>query len=340
MTMLAARLHGPRDLRVEAVEESPLAQGAYRLRVRAVGICGSDLHYYLDGGIGTAVVSEPFIPGHEFAAEIIDAPDCEASLPVGTLVAVDPARPCGRCEWCRRGHVNLCPYVAFAGAPPHPGALAEYFHAPAETLFPVPAGFDATTAALLEPLGVAIHALDLARLRPLESVCVLGAGAIGLLLLQVARASGAGDVYVIDPLEYRAHLAAELGATAVAPRHEAVLDWTNGRGVDVVLEATDAPSGPQHAAEAVAIGGRVILVGIPAGDRFELGASLVRRKGLTIKLSRRMGHVYPRAIKMVAEGRVRLAPLATHRIPLAEAPQAFARQASHQDGVIKTIVEP
>jgi L-iditol 2-dehydrogenase len=337
MSMRAARLYGPRDLRVDTVDDPVTAPGEYLLRVRAVSVCGSDLHYYLEGGIGSAQVREPFTPGHEFAAEVVAGPD---GLAPGTLVAVDPARPCGYCEWCHAGHPNLCPNVVFTGAPPYPGALSEYIGAPASTLFAVPASFDATTAALLEPLGVAIHALDLARLRPLESVAVLGAGPIGLLLQQVAATSGAGDIYVIDPLQYRCDVAAQLGATATATERTAILDWTAGRGVDVVLEATNSPHGPQHAAEVVRIGGRLILVGIPEGDFFGFDASLVRRKGLTIKLSRRMGHVYPRAIKLVAGGRVNLAPLATHHFPLAKAPEAFALQAACDDGVIKTVIEP
>lgn len=337
MSMQAARLYGLRDMRVDVVDDPVSTAGEYLLRVKAVSVCGSDLHYYLEGGIGSAQVREPFTPGHEFAAEVIEGPD---GLAPGTLVAVDPARPCGHCEWCHGGHPNLCPNVVFVGAPPYPGGLSEYTIAPASALFPVPASFDATTSALLEPLGVAIHALDLARLKPLESVAVLGAGPIGLMLQQVAATSGAGDIYVIDPLQYRCDLAAQLGATATATSREAIFDWTGGRGVDVVLEATNSPHGPQHAAEIVRIGGRLILVGIPEGDHFGFDASLVRRKGLTIKLSRRMGHVYPRAIKLVAGGRVNLAPLATHHFPLAQAPEAFALQAAYGDGVIKTVIEP
>lgn len=334
--MRAARLYGPRDMRVELVDEPMVAPGEYLLRVRAVSICGSDLHYYLEGGIGSAQVLAPFTPGHEFAAEVISGPE----LAPGTLVAVDPARPCGRCEWCHRGHGNLCPEVIFTGAPPHHGALSELISAPRSALFTVPESFDATTAALLEPLGVAIHALDLARLKPLESVAILGAGPIGLLLQQVARACGAGDIYVIDPLAYRCAVARQLGATEAATERQAIHDWTAGRGVDVVLEATNSPHGPQHAAEVVRIGGRVILVGIPEGNSFSLDAALVRRKGLTIKLSRRMGHVYPRAIKLVADGRVKLEPLVTHRFTLEQAPQAFALQAAYGDGVVKTVIEP
>ena len=334
--MRAARLHAVRDLRVEDVPDPVPAPGEVLLAVRAVGVCGSDLHHYLEGSIGAITAHEPFILGHEFAAEVLEG----GSLAPGTLVAVDPNRSCGACEWCRDGHTNLCPGVRFAGVPPYPGALAEYATARPEELVPLPPAFDAATGALLEPLGVAIHALDLARLRPMASVAVLGLGPIGLLLLQVARACGAGRIVAVDPLAYRCEVASELGADAVANSVAGVMEATDGRGVDVVLEATNSPDGPQHAAEAVRVGGRLVLVGIPTGNSFALDAALVRRKGLTIKMSRRMRHVYPRAIAMVQAGKVRFAPLVTHRFDLDGAPAAFELQADYRDGVVKSVVYP
>jgi L-iditol 2-dehydrogenase len=307
------------------------------LRVRGVGLCGSDLHYYLEGAIGSAVIREPFIMGHEIAAELTEP---HGNLPAGTLVAVDPNHPCGHCEQCEQGYVNLCPNHTFLGAPPTTGAMAEYLVAPVSTVIPVPSHFDAATVVALEPLGIAIHALDLARLRPMESVAVLGAGPIGLLLTQVARASGAGDLFVIDPLAYRQQAALEMGATRVAASHHTIAEWTKGRGVDVVLEATNSPLGPQHAAEAVRIGGRLVLVGIPEGGEIGFNASLVRRKGLSIKLSRRMGHTYPRAIQMVERGLVRFESLITHRIGLNQIPQAFDDLAAYRNGALKIVADP
>jgi L-iditol 2-dehydrogenase len=335
-TMRAALLHGVKDMRTGELPRLQPGPGELLLRTKAVGVCGSDLHYYAEGGIGTDRIAVPTVLGHEFAAEVIEG---AGGLEPGTLVAVDPARPCGHCEWCQSGYPNLCPHTRFAGAPPYPGALSEFITAPPEALIPVPKDFDAAQAALLEPLGVAIHALDLARLKPLETVVVLGAGPIGLLLLQVAKLCGAGRIFTVDPLTYRTEVARILGADRVAESHEAIQDWTNGRGVDVALEATDSPLGPEHAAEAARIGGRVVLVGIPEGDNFAMNASTPRRKGLTIKFSRRMGHVYARAVEMVERKLVRLEPLVTHRFGLEETAKAFELQASRKDGVIKVVVE-
>ena len=335
-TMRAALLHGVRDLRLGDAPLPERTPGDVLLRVRAVGVCGSDLHHYLEGAIGSTKATDPFILGHEFAAEVLEG----GNLAPGTLVAVDPNRSCGHCEWCAAGYPNLCPNVEFAGVPPYQGALAEYITAQPDALVPLPAGFDAATAALLEPLGVAIHALDLARLKPVASVTVLGAGPIGLLLVQVARWCGAGHLSVVEPLEYRRELALKLGADAAVATWQEAKALTAERGSDVVIEATTSPLGPQHAAEAVRIGGRLVLVGIPEGDQFTLGASLVRRKGLTIKMSRRMGHVYSRAIEMVQRGQVDLAALMTHRFSLENTPEAFEMQADYRDGVIKSVVYP
>ena len=337
--MRAALIHKAHDMRVETVPRPEPRDGELLLRVRAVGVCGSDLHYYREGGVGSAWVTSPLILGHEFAAEVADDRGRSHGLPAGTLVAVDPARPCGRCEWCLRGDQNLCPDVKFAGTPGLNGGLAEYHAAPPDALFPVPDGFDPATAAMLEPLGVAIFALDLARLRPMETVAVIGAGPIGLLLLQVAREAGAGRVWTIDPIGYRAEAAKRLGADDAAADHTAVARWTNGRGADVVLEATNSPTGPAHAVACAAVGGRVILVGIPDGDRFSLVASEARRKALTLKWQRRMGHVYPRAIQMVRAGRVTFGPIATHTFPLDRVPDAFRFQNAYQEGVLKTVIE-
>lgn len=337
--MQVVRLHGPRDVRVESSEMPPAsANGQVRLRMRSVGICGSDLHHYREGSTGDNAPDSPLVLGHEIAAEVPSESADALGLAPGTLVAVDPAHPCGACEWCERGHPNLCPHVEFKGVEEHRGGFAEYLMAYPDEIIPVPEEFDADTAALLEPLGVAIHALDLAGLRPMDTVAVLGAGPIGLLCAQVAQAAGAGACYVVDPLDYRTEVAAELGADAVATTHSAIDAWTDGRGVDVVLEATNDPGGIEYAIDSVRIGGDVVLVGIPEGNEHTLTASTARRKGVTVKWSRRMGHVYPRAIRMVQSGRVAVAPLVTHRFPLAEAPEALAMQSRYDDKVIKAVV--
>ncbi|WP_366656035.1 alcohol dehydrogenase catalytic domain-containing protein [Fodinicurvata sp. EGI_FJ10296] len=337
--MLATFIHGVRDIRSGTLPRPESVAGTVRIRVGGIGVCGSDLHYFKDGGIGSAVIDRPFVPGHEFAGWV-DEDQPEHGLSKGQLVAVDPALPCGHCEWCRRGHVNLCPNVEFIGAPPHNGAMTELIAVRPSQVFVMPDGFSVDQAVMLEPLGVAIHAMDHAKPQLLETIAVLGCGPIGLGILQLARLAGAGRVYAIDPVDYRRDLALKLGADDAAPDFKAVSQWTNGRGADLVIEATNAPEGLEHAVHAVRIGGRLLIAGIPDGDQYGLTASLVRRKGLNIKFSRRMGHVYPRAIQLVSERRVDLDSMVTHHFPLSTAATAFEFQANFQDGAVKSVIVP
>jgi L-iditol 2-dehydrogenase len=348
-TMLAARLHGPKDLRIERIPRpgSP-GRGQVLLRVKATGICGSDLHTYHDARIGTTRVEAPLVLGHEFAG-VVEAvgPECLDGnfepLRPGTRVAVDPAQPCGRCELCEQGHPNLCHRLHFCGTYPDGGSLSEWMHMPARSCFPVPDVLSDLQAALLEPLGVALHAVDLARLRVAQSVAILGAGPIGLLILQVARLAGADPIFITDRLVWRLDLAQRWGAIPVNARTEDVVQriqrGTQNRGVDVAIEA--AWGGPlvEQAAEVARLGGRVVLVGIPSQDRLTMRASTARRKGLTIRFSRRMKHVYPRAIQLVEHGRVDLPALVSHRFPLRRVPEAFRLNAAYRDGVVKVLVE-
>jgi L-iditol 2-dehydrogenase len=346
----AARLHGPRELRVDDIASpgNPAA-GQVLLRVEVVGICGSDLHTYRHACIGDTRLNSPLIMGHEFAGIVEQTgPGCFDGeghpLEPGTRVAVDPAQPCSRCEWCVRGDENLCPHIVFCGLFPHQGALRPLMHVPASTCFPVPGNLDATTATLLEPLGVALHAMDLAKLRLGETAAVIGTGPIGLFLTRLAALSGASAVFTADPLAWRARLAGHFGpATAFCSQEtdivNAVLAATGGRGVDVAFEAASGGEAIQQAAEVLAPGGRLIAVGIDEDDRFTLRHSTARRKGLTIRMVRRMKHTYPRAIRLVQQGQVDLAALVSHRFPLAQAPQAFAVNADYRDGVVKVVID-
>jgi L-iditol 2-dehydrogenase len=348
--MWGARLHAARDLRVERVP-MPAEPGPAQvlLRTSVTSICGSDLHTYLDGRIGDTPLGAPLILGHEFSG-IVEQAGKEAQdgydrpLRAEQRVAVDPAVPCHRCEFCEQGHPNLCRRLHFCGLYPDDGSLCEYMVMPARCCFPLPEGLNATEGALLEPLGIALHAVDLARLRVGESVAVLGAGPIGLLILRLVVLSGAIPVAVTDPHPWRLDFARHWGAQAVVSAGrgnpvEAVMDLTRGRGVDVVIEAAWGEETVEQSAEMAGLGGRIVLVGIPREDRLWMRASPARRKGLTIKLSRRMKHAYPRAISLAERQQVDLMALVSHRFPLTEAPEAFALNAEYRDNVIKVAIE-
>jgi L-iditol 2-dehydrogenase len=342
-SMRAARLHAVRDLRLEDIPRPTVGPGEVLLQVASVGICGSDVHYYLEGGIGDQAVSAPFVLGHEFSAWVTDLGEAAGGLTAGQLVAVDPAIPCGKCESCRHGHPNLCPSVRFRGSPGIDGACAEYIAMPAANCFPLPEGLGADEGALLETLGIAIHSVDLSHLKPGQTVAILGAGPVGLLTAAVARAAGAAEIYMSEPLDDRRRFALDYAANVVLDPGTCdvvaeILRRTGGRGVDVAFEAAGAPETPAQAAELAHPGGKVVVSGIPSDDTMTMRAGTVRRKGLTIKLVRRMKHTYPRAIRMVQTGRVRVIPLVSHVYPLERVVEAMETAAAHADGALKAIV--
>jgi L-iditol 2-dehydrogenase len=343
-TMRASRLHGIRDLRLEELPMPAPGPGEVLLQVASVGVCGSDVHYYLKGRLGTQIVTAPIILGHESSAWVAGLGSGVEDLEIGQLVAVEPGIPCHNCEPCQQGHPNLCPNVRFCASPPDDGVLVEYTLMPAENCFPLPKDIEPDEGALLEPLGIAIHSVDLAHLKPGDSVAVLGAGPIGLLTAAVAKAAGASAIYMTEPLAYRRAFASDYVADAVLNPDDAdvvaeIKRLNSDRGVDVVFEAAGAPDTPDQAAALARIGGKVVIAGVPTEDVMTLTPSVVRPKGLTIKLVRRMKHTYPRSIRLVQTNRVDVKSLVTHRVPLARTAEAFKIVAAYADGVLKAVIQ-
>jgi len=334
--MKVARLHGIRDLRLHEEPTPSPAAGEDLVRVSVVGVCGSDVHWFAEGGIGTASLKFPLVMGHEF----VGVP--ETGPLRGRRVAVDPAIPCGHCDFCLEGHPNLCSNMRFAADGAWDGALREYVAWPAHCLIPLPDSVSDDEGALLEPLGVGIFAADLGHIRPAQTIGVFGCGTVGLLTLQVARAAGATRLFATERLEHRMALARSYGATVFhaddPDRVQAILKLTGGKGVDLAFDAAGADAAVNDAIAAAKPGARVVLIGIPTEDRTSFKASEARRKGLTLMLVRRAAHVYQRALQMTQAGLVDLRPLATHHFPLEQTQTAF-ETAQRREGV-KVIINP
>jgi len=334
---LTARFHAARDVRL-AEEPTPVpAEGESLVRITAVGLCGSDLHWYDEGGIGDARITHPIVGGHEMAGVVVGGPLD------GVRVAVDPAIPCHRCDLCLQGHPNLCRALVFAGHGTRDGGLQRYLAWPTERLHPLPEALSDADGAMLEPLGVAVHAVDLGHIPLGGSVAVIGCGPIGLLLIQVARAAGAARVLAADPLAHRRLAAEKRGADEVLdPADDAyparLAAFTAGRGVDVGFEIAGTDPAIAAAMAAVRPGGRIVLGGIPGTETSAFPASVARRKGLTIALVRRMKDVYPRATALVVAGLVDVRGLVSHSFPLTEVPDAFATAVARRG--LKVIVAP
>jgi L-iditol 2-dehydrogenase len=344
-TMQVAVLHGIQDIRIERRSIPVPGRNEVLLKIAAVGVCGSDVHYYKEGRIGSQVVTKPITMGHEFSAYVQQVGEGVDKELKGLLVAVDPAIPCGKCELCLRGHPNLCPEVRFCGTPPIDGVFSEYAVMPADNCFPLPDGVSPEEGALLEPLGVALHSVNISHLKLGDSVAVLGAGPIGLLIGAVAKLAGAGAVYATEPLDYRRLFAKQYCADDVFDSKnpdpvKEILKLTGGRGVDIAFEAAGADETPEQAAEVVKPGGKVIVTGIPKDDSTFFNASVIRQKGLTIKMVRRMAHTYPATIQMVAKQSINLKSLITHRLSIKDVGKAMELLSHYRDDVIKVVISP
>ena len=330
--MKSVRLHGTGNLQIHDEPIPVIGQGEKLVRVKSVGVCGSDLHWFSEGEIGDAKLEHPLVLGHEFAGVTED----------GQRVAIDPAIPCGRCEFCEDGNPNLCSSLIFAGHGKTDGGLREWVAWSEKSLVPIPDSISDADGAMLEPLGIAIHAVDLGKLKTGMTIGVFGCGPIGLLIIQMAKLSGAANIIATDKLAHRVEAAKRFGASEALlvgddSRLSVIQAAINGREVDVAFEAAGTQDAVDDAFAAVTSGGKVVLAGIPDGDKTSFSASTARRKGLTIKLVRRMKHTYPRAIELVSQGLVDVHSIVTHRFPLEQSAEAF-RVAQRREG-LKIIIE-
>jgi L-iditol 2-dehydrogenase len=327
-----ARLHGAGDVRIHDEDQPRAAEGSSLVRVTAVGLCGSDLHWFTEGAIGDAQLGgRPLVLGHEFAGVVA------GGALDGRRVAVDPAIPCFECEQCLEGNHNLCLRIKFAGHGSCDGGLREYVAWPDRRLHPVPDSISDAGSAVLEPLGVALHAFDLGHVRVASTVAIVGCGPIGLLMVQVARASGARRVLAVDPLPHRRAAAEALGADAALTPGEAAEAATTSP-VEVAFEIAGTNDAVDTAMRLARPGARVVLAGIPDDDATTFSASLARRKGLTLVLARRMKEMYPRAISLAERGLVDLDAVVSASYPITEVGPALSAAAARSG--LKVMVTP
>ncbi len=326
-----ARLFGPKDLRV-VNEDTPEPQGRECLvQLTRIGVCGSDLHYYLEGGIGTDRPTCPHALGHEPAGRIICESPAYPDLKAGMRVYVEPGESCGACEFCLRGDINLCPNVRFLGSCPIEGAFRDFMPHPGHLLIPLPDDLSDDAGAMLEPLAIAVHCMDLAHPRLGDRAAILGCGGVGLCVLQVLQAAGIYEILVYDPVLSRMERAVELGGTPLA-------DLDSDQGVQLVFEATDRSSGPRMAVQIARPGATLILIGITDGNDYSFDAHVARRKGLTLKILRRSRNTTERALELVQAGLVQPEDIVSHHYDLDDIAQGFQDASSRIPGLTKAMI--
>jgi L-idonate 5-dehydrogenase len=329
--MKAVVVHAAHDLRIEELEAKALEAGEVRVKMAAGGICGSDLHYYHEGGIGDFPVREPMVLGHEMAGTVAELGPGVDGPPIGTKVAVNPTLPCGTCSYCTKALQHLCPNVRFAGSsrtfPHSQGFFAEYVTVRAEQLRPVPADMPIEIVAMAEPLSVCLHAVSRAGSLLGQRVMVTGAGPIGCLTVAAARLAGAGEIIVTDLVETCLAKAREVGADHtidVAGDRSALDDLQTATGtMDVVLECSGSPKAVIDGLKAVRRGGTVVQVGILPRGAHPIPIDLVVGKELNLHGSFRFVEEFDWAVNCLVNGLVDVKPLLTQSLPLTQAVEAF-----------------
>lgn len=316
------------------------------IRVDAVGVCGSDVHYFVDGCIGSQVIEYPWTIGHECAGTVVQAGPA-AGLAPGTRVAVDPLIACTTCDQCRSGRENTCRSQQFMGNPHQAsGAIAQYVVMPARSCIPLPDSVSFTEGALCEPLAIGVYAARMARLAPGQSAAILGSGPIGLSVLLALRALAGPDLTVLatDLLDYRLQAARRLGANHVfrGDQGDLVAQLRRHRpsGVDAVFECAGEQDTIDQAVGLLKPGGTVYLIGIPRSRTITVDFDLARREEITLQPVRRQNHCAQLTVDLVAQGKIDVRPLATHFFGLDQAEQAVQTAQHYRDGVIKAIIEP
>jgi L-iditol 2-dehydrogenase len=335
-TMRAAVLRAARDIAVETRPVPVPGPDQVVVKVEAVGVCGSDVHFYRQGRIGDYVVTEPLVLGHELSGVITAT---GADVPpdrIGQRVAVEPHWACGTCPECRTGRYNLCPSVLFYACPPTDGAFAEYAAIGASFAFPLPDGLSFEEGALLEPLSVAIAALRKSGLKPGDRLLVAGAGPIGIVIAQAARAFGAAWVGVSEPVAFRRDQARRFGADSVWDPADGEPDWA-GAPPTVFIDASGDPEAVATGLRALAPSGVAVLVGM-GHSSYPFPAEHIQFKELTVTAIFRYRNTWPLAIHLAAAGDVALADLVTARFNLNQTVAAL--EASTNPQSLKAIVYP
>lgn len=302
------------------------------VEVQAVGVCGSDTAYYKVGYIGDWVVDGPIILGHEVSGRVHEIGPEVTQVKVGDRVAIEPGSPCRDCRDCMAGRYHLCPDLEFLATPPYDGALVQYLAMDERNLFPIPDSMSYEEGALLEPLSVGIWACKRANLEPGDDVLVTGAGPVGVLAAQTARALGAGSVTLVDVSDFRLQLARDLGFDVEKS------DAQTDREFDVLLECSGAPGVLAAGLARLRTNGRAAMVGMPK-QPVELPLSNLNTKELTIGLVNRYSHTWPTAIDLVASGRVDVQSIITHRFPLAQSEDAITLAGRVPDSM-KAVIYP
>jgi L-iditol 2-dehydrogenase len=319
--MKAALLYGASNIKLEDVDMPEMGDDQALVRVHAVGICGSDIHLFDKGKVGSFVIDKPLILGHECSGEVYKIGKNVRNVRIGDRVTVEPSFPCKKCSFCKNGKYNLCNNLRFLGLPGTTGAFSKYIAADADFLYKISDSLSYEEGSLMEPLSVGIHASRLGNVSIGKNVAILGAGPIGLCTLQAAIVSGASKVIITDIKNHLLECAKRLGATEVVNVKdedpiEKVQHLTGGKGVDIVFEAVGSRNTIRQSFDIVMKGGTVAMIGALVEDKCLIKMLDIHLRDLTFKGIFRYVNTFSAAIESVNSGKIKLKPLITHVFPL------------------------
>jgi L-iditol 2-dehydrogenase len=343
--MKAMMLTGIRQMEMKEVPTPAILNNRDVLvKMKTLGVCGSDIHYYVSGKIGSQVVQYPFTVGHECAGEVEAVAVGVTMVKPGDRVAVEPAMPCWECDQCRAGRPHTCRKLRFLGCPGQAeGSLSEYIVMPETSCFKIPDQMSYDEAAISEPLAIGLYAVKQSIPMKGARVGILGFGPIGMSVLLPAMALGAEQVYVTDKIDKRLKVARKSGALLTAnPDHEDVVGLITSKVpelLDVVFECCGQQDAIENAVDLLKPGGKLMIIGIPEFERWSFPVDKLRHKELTIQNVRRQNETVQRALDMMADGSISVSEMVTHRFSFKDAREAFDLVAAYNDGVMKAMID-
>ncbi|MFH0841339.1 MAG: alcohol dehydrogenase catalytic domain-containing protein [Bacteroidota bacterium] len=342
--MKAMMLTGIRQMEMMEVPD-PVIGGLkdVKIKMTVVGVCGSDIHYYTKGKIGSQVVNYPFTVGHEGAGIVVETGTSVKRVKPGDVVAIEPAISCHECDQCLAGRTHTCRKLRFLGCPGQAeGCLSEFIVMPEECCFPLPEGLIADHGSLSEPLSIGIYSLTHAGDLENTLIAILGFGPIGLSVYLAAMANGAQNIFVTDKIDERLKIAVREGAAYTGnPLKEKITEQIKLKvplGLDIVFECCGQQEALDQAVEMLKPGGRLIIVGIPETEKWTLSVDDTRRKEISVFFVRREADCVGKALELMLSGKINADNMITHRFPFKKTREAFDLVAAYADGIMKAMI--
>ena len=343
--MKAMMLTGISEMEMKNIPEPSLVNpGDVKIKMSVVGICGSDIHYYSRGQIGSQVVRYPFTVGHEGAGIVVETGQAVKRVKTGDIIAIEPAMPCRECDQCLAGRHHTCRKLRFLGCPGQAeGCLTEYIVMPEESCFPLSGGLTPDHGSISEPLSIGIYSVKKSGGVKGLKIGIFGYGPIGMSVMLAAKAEGAESFFITDKIYPRLSIATKEGASnTINPLNEDVVEEIRHRsnlGLDVIFECCGQQEAFDQGIEVLKPGGTLIVVGIPEFDRWSMSGEMTRRKEISLQFIRRQVDCVETALEMMESGKINIDNMVTHRFPFNKTKEAFDLVASYGDGVMKAMID-